>query len=271
MERNFLGGNKFNSLCAWAGEPSQTLRKEKTFRAPKSFLKVLVGCSFWFLGGFLLGALLVCRPTLYQEGMVNEIGVWPSFLRGKSSKGPGFDSHGLRLSLLSPLGMGQAHPPQKKKNLVEPEKCFFLLRVWVGFPANACKELNLLPPKKFFPPVSAFKTLAILHKKKKILAPKSCFGIKSLEGFLSCGRGGLQNPLLSPKFFWTRLSPSKTKDIPISARLPSLSLLLAAPHRASSGQHHPSLLQLNQKHYVQSLHPQQRRQLISYFRTTSTK
>ena len=113
-------------------------------------------------------------------------------------------------------------PPQKKKNnLVEPEKFFFLLRVWVGFPANACKELNLLPPKKFFPPVSAFKTLAKLHKKKKtFLAPKSCFGIKSLEGFLSCGRGGLQNPLLSPKFFWTRLSPSKTKGIPISARLP---------------------------------------------------
>ena len=43
MERNFLGGNKFSSLCAWAGEPSQTLRKEKNFSGPKKF--------FFFLGG----------------------------------------------------------------------------------------------------------------------------------------------------------------------------------------------------------------------------
>ena len=52
MERNFLGGNKFSSLCAWAGEPSQTLRKEKTFRAPKSFLKGSCGL-FFLVSGWL--------------------------------------------------------------------------------------------------------------------------------------------------------------------------------------------------------------------------
>ena len=136
-------------MCmGWGAQPNAQKRK-KLFWPQKVFFKVLVGCSYWFLGGFLLGALLVCRASLHQLGMVNEIGRWPSFLRGKSTKGPGFDSHGLRLSLLSPLGMGQAHPPPQKKNFLGPEKFFSFLSVWLGSPADAHKELNLLPPKKF--------------------------------------------------------------------------------------------------------------------------
>ena len=52
-------------MCmGWGAQPNAQKRK-KLFWPQKVFLKVLVGCSYWFLGGFLLGALLVCRASLY--------------------------------------------------------------------------------------------------------------------------------------------------------------------------------------------------------------
>ena len=88
--KNFLGGNKFNSLRALAGKPHSP-----------------------------------CPLDVKWPGKPGE------HLKG-------------------------SHPETKKNNPQEPlkklfgaRKVFSFLSVWLGSPAHAHKELNLLPPKKF--------------------------------------------------------------------------------------------------------------------------